>query len=138
MTAPATTAAPTTAATTDKAGPAPFPVDRFVAKFLDEPVGFSILRMDRTLWIWVGTATAGDATLPNLSVALQLGSSSTSASTLLGGTVSAIGEGIARRLATRLPGHQIFVSYALDEANDMLPAWVERQLRVRLVESSQP
>ncbi|KAJ3371423.1 hypothetical protein GGF31_003348 [Allomyces arbusculus] len=65
--------------------------------------------------------------MSNLAVATALGSSA-SASTLIGPSMTATSASIAKRLAARFTRNQFFVSYALDETNEMQAVWAERAI----------
>ncbi|KAJ3362950.1 hypothetical protein GGF32_005090 [Allomyces javanicus] len=89
---------------------------------MEDVVHFMILELDHTYLVWVGS---GEGNMGNLAVATALGSSA-SASTLIGPSMTATSASIAKRLAARFVGNQFFVSYALDEANEMQAVWAER------------
>ncbi|KAI9223023.1 hypothetical protein BC828DRAFT_376978 [Blastocladiella britannica] len=109
-----------------------FPTETVTLQCVDTPVTFSYLMLVNSAWIWVGPASNGPtACMPNLTVGLSMNGPA-SASTLFGDSATAVAETMTRRLATRFPGVQVFLTVALDQTDEMVLAWVEKKIRDRL------
>ncbi|CAO3694164.1 unnamed protein product [Rhizopus stolonifer] len=94
--------------------------------FMTEPIHFQVTTMNNSAFIWVGHS---NGKLGDLSMAVPpFSSHSTASSTaLLGKSVSEQSKNLARKLALRYK-QQFYVSFNLNQAEDMLFVFVEKKL----------
>ncbi|CEJ02621.1 hypothetical protein G6F70_003883 [Rhizopus microsporus] len=94
--------------------------------FMTEPIHFQVTVMRQSVFIWVGKE---DGKLGDLSMAVPPFASHTVASStsLLGKSVSEESKNLARKLAKRYK-QQFYVSFNLNQSDDMLFVFVEKKL----------
>ncbi|KAI9143473.1 hypothetical protein BKA69DRAFT_1123254 [Paraphysoderma sedebokerense] len=112
----------------------PFPVYNGTSTYGTDIIHFQVTYLlPATIIIWIGNQSGR---MDNLSVGMKgrIESIPPSATALIGGTIDDEGKNLARKLATKYPTHQIFISYSLPTTDEMMTLFVEKTLRYMMKE----